>query len=74
MEVVDSEVDTFSGSDEGIAGKRRLVVSLAQKVCVRDRGKQRVLESEGSENDANKNDELGVCYRSHGSVIVSCRK
>lgn len=64
-------VDAGSSSSEGTTSECRLIVALAKEVCVDERGNKRVLEGNGTEENANEDDKLSICNEFHGSVIVS---
>ena len=59
------------GSDsKRVAGERRLIISLAQKVRKNKGGKKRVLERNGTKEDADKNNKFDVSNGTHGGVVV----
>jgi len=49
---------------------RRLIVAEAQEVSVDDRCEERILEEDGTECNAEENQNLGICNDAHSGVIV----
>lgn len=63
-------VNAASSSAKSTTSKRRLVITLAKEVGVDKRSNKRVLEGDGTEENANEDDKFSICDKFHGCVIV----
>ena len=66
-------IDTARSISHRLPSERGLVIPLAQKVRIDDGREERVLESDGTKEDTEEDDEFSVCDDFHSLVIVGCR-
>ena len=67
---MDQRVHALGRKAESFPRERRLVVPLPQEVGEDKRGEQGVLERDGTQQDADENNNFGVGDNLHGGVIV----
>lgn len=65
-------VELPSSVSDSIAGEDGLIIALAKEVGVDEGRNERILESNGTKEDADENDQFSICNDLHGSVIVGC--
>lgn len=66
----DVSVKLGGGFRNGITSEDGLVVALTKEMGVYDRSQKRVLEGDGSKDDADKDDEFRICNDLHCGIVV----
>ena len=70
--MIDVFLYTSNRNTNRVTGKCRMVVPLAQKVCIDQRRQERVLEKEGTKDHAKKDNHFSIGNDTHGTIIIIC--